>query len=442
MAAGSLARALGAAALALLTAGCGITEWFEEEEERLPGERISVLTLEQQIEVDERVADNPVTLPKPYVNEAWGQPGGAPNHAMYHLSLPENPTAAWRADVGESSGDNERIMAQPIVVNERVYTMDAVATVSAFDAASGERLWRRDLSPEDEDGVFGGGLAYDQGRLYVTTGYGAIVALDPANGDVLWTQRVGAPMRAGPAARDGRVFAVNIVNQTVALDGEDGRELWRNQGIEEQSGLLGSATPAVTDSAVVVAYSSGEILALLKDNGRVLWNDSLAGISRTNPVADMADIRGMPVVDRGRVFAASNSGRMAAIDMRRGARVWEAEIGSIEMPWTGGSYIFAVTTDAQLVALTREEGRVRWVTQLPRYEDPEDKEDRIVWQGPVLAGDRLILAGSNETAITVSPYSGEVLGTIELPDAPAVAPVVAKETVFFLTHDATLTAMR
>ncbi|RDD62490.1 PQQ-like beta-propeller repeat protein [Ferruginivarius sediminum] len=439
---GLLGRALGCAALALLVGGCGVTEWFEDEEERLPGERISVLTLEQQIEADPEVAEQRVALPKPYRNESWGQPGGAPSHAMYHLSLPENPREAWRADVGESSGDDQQILAQPIVVSGRVYTMDATATVSAFSAEDGERLWRRDVSPEDDEGVFGGGLAYDQGRLFVTTGYGTVVALDPSNGEEIWRQRVGAPMRAGPAARDGRVFAVTVINQTVALSADDGRELWRHQGIEEQSGLLGSATPAATDSAVIVAYSSGEILALLNDNGRVLWNDSLAGITRTDPVADMADIRGMPVVDRGLVYAASNSGRMAAIDLRRGARAWEAEIGSVEMPWAGGAYVFAVTTDAQLVALTRERGRVRWVTQLPAYEDPEDKTGPIVWQGPVLAGDRLILAGSNETAVTVSPYNGEVLGTIGLPDKPAVSPVVAKDTVYILTDDATLLALR
>lgn len=438
-----LLHIVAAMVLLLPAAGCGITDWFEDEKARLPGKRIPVLTLEQKIEPDPRLADQAVELPRPYANEAWGQPGGAPSHAMYHLSLGENPTEVWRADVGNGSDDSGRIMAQPIVISGRVYTLDAEATVTAFDAGNGDRLWRRDLSEDaDDEGVFGGGLAYDGGRLFVSTGLGRVAALDPASGEVIWTQGVGAPMRAGPAARGGQVFVVTVTNQTVALSASDGSEMWRHQGIEEQAGLLGSATPAATESSVVVAYSSGELFALLRDNGRVLWNDSLAGLTRTDPVADMADIRGMPVVDRDRVIAASNAGRLVAIDLRRGARTWEAEIGSIEMPWTGGAYIFVVTTRGELVALTRESGRVRWVAELPRYEDPEDREDEIVWQGPVLAGDRLILAGSNGEAITVSPYTGEILGTIGLPDAAAVAPVVAGNTVYFLTDDATLLALR
>lgn len=437
------ARVLAAAVLALSAAGCGITDWFEDEEEPLPGKRISVLSLERQIEPDPRAANQPVELPRPYANEAWGQPGGAPSHAMYHLALGEDPKEVWRADVGEGSGHSRQILAQPIVISGRVYTLDAAATVTAFDAQDGARLWRRDLSADaDDEGVFGGGLAYDGGRLFVSTGLGRVAALDPASGEVIWTQDVGAPMRAGPAARGEHLYVVTVTNQTVALSTSEGREVWRHQGIEEQAGLLGSATPAVTESSVVVAYSSGEIFALLRDNGRVLWSDSLAAPTRTDPVADMADIRGMPVVDRGRVLAASNAGRLVSIDMRRGARTWESEIASIEMPWTGGTYVFVVTTRAELVAITREQGRVRWVAQLPRYKDPEDREDEIIWQGPVLAGDRLILAGSNARAITVSPYTGEVLGTIELPGAAAVAPVVARNGVYFLTHDATLLALR
>ncbi|MFP3786968.1 PQQ-binding-like beta-propeller repeat protein, partial [Burkholderia sp. SIMBA_024] len=83
-----------------------------------------------------------------------------------------------------------------------------------------------------------------------------------------------------------------------------------------------------------------ELFALLPENGRVLWSDSLAGLSRTDAVADLSDVRGMPVIDRDRVFAASNSNRMVSIDMRRGARAWEKDLSSTEMPWLAGQWLF------------------------------------------------------------------------------------------------------
>ncbi|MBK1698363.1 PQQ-like beta-propeller repeat protein [Rhodovibrio salinarum] len=426
------------AGLVLTLAACS---WFEEDPDRLEGERIDVLGPEQRLSPDETIQDRQVQLPRPYVNAEWPQPGGNPSHAMFHLELGDSPSRDWSVDVGESSDDRQQIMSQPVVADGRVYAMDAVATVGAYDVEDGATVWRRELI-EDADGVFGGGVAFADGRLFVTTGAGRVFALDAETGETVWTYDASAPMRAGPTVRDGRVYAVTIINETVALSTRDGSEIWTHQGIEEQAGLLGSASPAATGASVLVAYSSGELYALLPENGRSLWSDSLAGIARTDSVANLTDVRAKPVADGNRVYAISNANRMAAIDTRRGARVWDERLAGMEMPWIAGDWLFMVTVRSELLALERETGRIRWVTQLAQWEDPDDKDGPIVWQGPVLAGDRLILLGSNGKAVSVSPYNGKVLGAIDLPGAPAAPPVVADETLYILTDDATLAAYR
>ena len=63
------------------------------------------------------------------------------------------------------------------------------------------------------------------------------------------------------------------------------------------------------------------------------------------------------------------------------------------------------TTDRQLICLTRKEGKVRWIHQLPQYEDPDEKSDAIIWAGPVLVSDRLIVVSSNGYAEAISPYT-------------------------------------
>ncbi len=304
-------------------------------------------------------------------------------------------------------------------------------------------LWRSDLEPEDEDdGYFGGGIAYDAGRIYVSTGFARVFSLDAETGAVIWQQPVPAPVRAAPAAANGRVFVVTLDNQTVALSAEDGTQLWNHTGLQEATGLVGGASPAVSGSTVIAAYSSGEIIGLLAENGRTLWSDNLSSVTRVDPLGDIAQIRGAPVIDRGVVFAISHSGRMVAVDLRRGVRAWEARLGGVQMPWVGGEFIFVLTNDAQLVCLTRREGRIRWVRPLARFAKPETQEDPIHWAGPVLAGDRLIVAGSNRQALSISPYSGEVLGVIELPDRVFMAPVVADNSLYFLTEGGSLLALR
>src|SRR5213079_2727124 len=117
-------------------------------------------------------------------------------------------------------------------------------------------------------------------------------------------------------------------NQLQALSVDGGRKLWSHNGIPETAGLLGGAAPAVEGEIVVVAYSSGELFALRVENGRAVSSDNLAASRNVNAVAGLADIRGRPVIDRGRIFAVSHSGRMVAINLRTGDRVWEQEIAS------------------------------------------------------------------------------------------------------------------
>ncbi len=193
---------------------------------------------------------------------------------------------------------------------------------------------------------------------------------------------------------------------------------------------------------MVAPSSSGDLWGLRVDNGRLLWSDSLLALRRGDQVGNLADIRARPVIDRGYVFAISNSGRMVAVDLRTGDRAWEIDVGGVETPWTAGDFVYVVTADNQLVCLTRREGRVRWAANLPVYRDPKRRAERILWAGPVLAGDRLVIASSRNEAMAISPYTGETLGTIKLPGATYIAPIVADRTLYFLTDDATLVAYR
>lgn len=429
------------AGASLVLAGCGV--FFEEETTRIPGERISVLSLDRQLEPDRRIADLQVRLPRPKNFPSWPLPGGTASHAPQHIAIPNVVKQAWRTDIGKGSDSTMRLLAPPIVVDGRAYVMDVESQISAVDVSNGEIVWEFDLKvPDDDDEAFGGGLAYADGRLFASTGFADVIAIDIATGKELWRKRLSGPMRAAPTVDDRRVFVITVDNQIFALNAETGERLWSHAGIAEVAGLLGAASPAVGGGAVIVPYSSGEIFALKVENGRLLWSDNLSSSRRLDALSTLADIRGMPVIDRGLVFAVSHSGRMVAIDIRTGTRAWERSIGGVDMPWVAGEFIFVLSNENQLVCLTRRDGRIRWVLDLPRFEDEDDKDDPIKWSGPVLAGDRLILSGSHGEAWSISPYSGEILGRFDLSGSVYLPPIVADGTVFFLIEDGDLVAMR
>jgi outer membrane protein assembly factor BamB len=427
----------------LLAFGPAACNWFGDKKQPLPGERISVLGIGGEVAADPKLAATPVTLPPPAVNPDWPEPGGNPAHAMNHPALPEKLARAWETSIGDGSARYTRVMSQPVIAGGRVFAMDGGVQVRALDAASGKSIWQIDLKPEDLRGnAFGGGPALWNDHLYVATGYAEVLALDPADGKVVWRKNVTAPVHAPPTVVDGRIFAVTVDNELNVLDAKDGRHLWSHNGIPETAGLLGGASPAVEGEVVIAPYSSGELFALRVENGRVVWSDSLAASRNVNAVTGLADIRGRPVVDRGRVFAVSHSGRMAAIDLRTGERVWEQQIASSHSPWVVGDYVFVLANDNEMVCLTRDEGKARWVRELRRYADEKGRSDPIFWAGPVLGGNRLIALSSLGEAVSVSPLTGEVIDQQTMSAGGFLGPVIADNALYLLSDDANLSAYR
>src|SRR5215475_1017177 len=435
-----------ALAMVALLSGCQTAKSFlgmGSYQKPLPGQRVSVLQLGSAQAADPSLADQKVLLPQPFANPEWPQPGGYASHAMYHLELGGSLQVVWKASVGAEADSEMKILSEPVVGGGRVYTIDAESRVSAFNADSGAKIWRTDVAGDvDSDKLLGGGVAYDNGHVFVATSFGDVIALDAGNGHEVWRKSVGAPMRTGPAIADGRVYVVTIDNNLYALAEDDGRRLWSHNGLNETAGLLGTATPAVAENLVIVVYSSGEIYGLRADTGRTLWSDTLAGQIRTGAVATLADIRGRPVIDRDAAIAISNSGTIAALELKTGSRLWDTNYGGSQAPWVAGDYVYVLTTDQELLCLTRDAGKVRWVTQLPKYEDPETSSNPILWHGPVLASNRLILTSTASSALAVSPYTGKLLGEIKLPSPTHLPPVVAKGTLFILSDNADLIALR
>lgn len=429
-------------AIAFLLTGCS-GWWGGDEAPPLPGERISVLELDEAIEVDAAAAEAPFTLPPAQPLDAWPTIAGAPDHVAPHPAVGAGLTRVWRTSIGSGASANRRIVNPPIMANGRLYAMDSVGRVSAVDAGSGNRVWQvRVASPYEDSDPLGGGLAFADGVLVATTGFGEVLALDPANGGAYWSVLTDSPIRAAPTVRDGRVYAVTVDNTLYAFDLETGEELWTHSGIIEGAGLLGGAAPAAGDGIVVAAFSSGEVFALRDTNGRPAWSDSLTAVRRLGPLASLADIRGAPIVDDQFVIATSHSGRLAAIDLRSGVRVWEQPVGGIETPAVAGNNIFTLTNNAEMVALVRDRGLIRWVTPLPRFEDPDDRERPIVWAGPLLAGDRLWLASSTERLVALDSRTGEIVADIDINTSVTLPPIAAGNTLYLLSDGGDLLAYR
>ncbi|HZY55009.1 MAG TPA: PQQ-binding-like beta-propeller repeat protein [Reyranella sp.] len=435
-------RFLMAAALVAVTlSGCG---WFEKKKTPLVGERVSVFSDRKELEPDKDAASINITLPAPVANDSWPQSGGFANHAMEHLEIGPSPQVLWTADVGAGTSSSRILTAGPVVAEGKVFVKDAESTVSAFDANTGGRIWSVTLKPEKarDANEFGGGVAYYGGRLFVTTGFADVFCLDPNDGHEIWNSTVSAPIRGAPLVFGDRVFSISIDNKLHAMAAVDGSDLWNFTGLQEVAGYVGGNSAAGASDVIVAPFSSGELVELRAENGRTVWNESLVGPRReSRAFGNLADIRGRPVIDRDLVIAMGSAGTIAAIDLRAGQRIWERNVGGSQTPWLAGRFIFVVTSGADVAALERSTGKVKWVTPLTQYAD-EKRREPIQWAGPVLASDRLLIGGSTGELLALSPYTGEVTGKLELREPMRLAPVIANRTIFILADSGRLIALR
>lgn len=457
-------------AAATFLSGCQMLDtvtqgWFTPSgrPSKLKGERISVMAMDSSMKPDPALAGTDVLLPAPYRNDDWANPGGYPSNALYHLEAKGPLHQIWSQQVGKGSDTDSRLTSPPIIAGGTIYVLDAASHVYALNAQSGKPLWDKDLTPKGGDGSIlndvtfgmlgkdssvdptkgaGGGLAVDGGKLFATTGFGDVIAMNPSNGARLWTINVGVPIINAPVASGGRIFVSSQDNHFYALAQTDGRRLWDHQGIGENAGILESTSAAVAGEFVIVPYTSGELFALRVQNGRPAWSDMLTSTSGVTALAELDDIAGRPVVDRDMVVAISHSGLMTSIGLNSGDRNWARDIGGIQTPWVAGDYIYVISSDEQLICLTRKEGKIKWIHQMERWSNAADKEDPILWSGPVLVSDRLILVSSQGFAVSVSPYTGQMLGRIEIPSGAYLAPIVANDTLYIWTNDAQLVALR
>lgn len=427
---------MAATALALALAACS-----DDAAPTLQGERIPVRSVDPVVLTDS--ADELRPLPLRVSPASWTHAGGDAAHGGGNLPGPDAPTLAWRADAGVAPADLLP-PGTPVAADGRIYVRDGASGVRAFDAATGRQVWSADLVLEGEDGAvgYGGGLALDGGMLFATTGFGEVVALDPATGDIRWRARGDAPYRSAPVATQGQVVAVSGINGVTGFNAADGAVVWRSEGQSTRFGNLGRGSPAAAPGAALIPFGSGELAVIRIPSGIRVWSINLGANAGGEGLAAFTDLTSGPVLVGGIIVAGTAGGQLAGVDGRTGRQIWKRRFGSLSPVWVAGDTVYAVTTEPRLLRLDAATGRTMWARTLEGFEDMEDREDPITWAGPVLAGDRVWITSSDGRLLAFDGVSGEPRDAIEMPGGSVTGPIAYDGAIYVHIDDGELLAYR
>ncbi|MEM0987114.1 MAG: PQQ-binding-like beta-propeller repeat protein [Pseudomonadota bacterium] len=414
----------------------------EEAEDRAG--RIAMILGDEVIEANPELASQTISLPPAVTLTSWAQAGAKPSKVVGHVAAGADFTVDWRQDAGRGSDRRSALTSPPIASEESIFVLDSGQTIRAFDLETGAGRWSTKVpSGNNRDRIgIGGGIAYDSGRVFVSSGFSLILALDAATGDQIWRREMDAPMTGSPTIRDGRMFVTSNNNEVFAINLDDGQVVWSDQAIAEPARVLGSPSPAAIEDIVVTPYSSGEVIAYLATNGRRLWTDALSRPGRFTPISAINDIAARPVLASGLVIVANQSGITAAIDGRTGTRVWVQPIGSTQAPALAGTHLFIAGVDGRLAAIDAASGGVYWAKDLPKFKNTNKQRGRISYSGPLIASGHIVLVSSEGEVLRFDPQTGEEVGRLDIKQKVFLEPIAVGERIYILTDNARLVAIR
>ena len=420
-------------------AGCSL---FGKEKLNIEGERLAVLDEKVVLAADYMPGDINIVLPAPSEMYEWAQNGGNASHNPGHLAAKDTLKQQWKAGFGSGTSKRDYLIATPVLADNTVFTLDTSATVSAFSAANGKKLWKRKLKPQLKDDGYvslkGAGLTYYQETVFATTGFGTVFALDKNNGKVKWEFFAKTPIRIAPQAGGNKIYIQTIDNVLIALDCFTGEEVWRYVATKEETTKVGGAVAAYSGAhdVLIAGFSNGELRALKASTGSPLWVDYLVSSQKLNSLDNMNTIKANPVIAGDIVFATGNNNILTALDLKNGQRIWEREIGSSNQPILSGKYLFVLDNTNQLMALQADSGKIIWKTKL----NSQENTSGVVFGGPLLINRQLMLTASDGYIVFVSPYDGKLIGKVKIDSGSSLSPIAANGQIIVTTDDANIIA--
>ncbi len=331
---------------------------------------------------------------------------------------------AWRTSVGNAG----RYLFRPALLDGAVYAAGSDGDLAKFEARSGRRLWRVDTGEQ-----LSGGVGLGAGQILVGSAKGVVLAYDP-DGKLLWRSKVSSEVLSAPVGNEATVVVRSGDSKVFGLATRDGSRRWEYQAATPPLTLR--AAPGmvlVGDKAVVAGFPGGKLLVLNTQTGALLWETAVATPRGDNELERIADIAGLPLVQRDRVCAVTYQGRIGCYENERGRQLWVRPASSAGSLSVGGSVLYYTEEDGSVVALDWASGASVW------------KQSKLLARkvsSPLAFGDYVVVGDYQGYVHFLSREDGAFVARIRTDGEPILTqPVVIDDMVLIQTSGGGLYAI-
>lgn len=385
-----------------------------------------------------------VALPGMSSLGSWTQVASNAQNNAPHVAFSSAPQVIFNTSFGQGSTRKFKVTAEPVVAGGQVFVMDAQLNVASL-TTGGERIWSTDLTPPGERAgqASGGGLAYANGMVLASTGYGELVAIDAGSGAIRWRQDLGSPGSGAPTVSGNTAYVMSTANVGFAVNISNGRVQWRLPGTPQAPGVIGASSPAVTGNTVVMPFSLESLVGVDANRGEPTWVVPVKGKRNGRAYTVLSEITGAPVVNGSMIYAGTMAGGSVGLTTSGQIR-WTALEGATGPMVVAGGSLFMVGDNLELVRLDASTGKRIWGVPLPGFKENKPRRFQTVLPsyGPTLAGGRLWVASGDKMLRAFDPASGALVSAVELPAGAASRPVIVGGIAYIVSDKGTLMALR
>ena len=260
----------------------------------------------------------------------------------------------WSHGVGDGQGVGFYSI-QPVLEGDVIYVAAADGDLEAFDKISGKSLWDVELEVP-----ISGGVGVYEDALLLGSSDGFVLKVDANSGEVLWTSPLSGEVMSVPQSNGQLVLVHTLDGKLQGLDFDNGELVWTYDSNVPVLTLRGSCTPLLNGDDAYIGFANGRVLAFDIATGGIVWEVRVAIPQGRSEIERVVDIDGSMTLVGNELYAASYQGRLVAIDVSEGRKLWQHNVSSFSGVSQGFGNVYVADADGTVYAYQRNGQGERW----------------------------------------------------------------------------------